>query len=381
MCLLSLDRPLPSADWDVISGPMGGTSNLANELRAGGKPTIDDVARQAGVSRTTVSRVLNDGANVRPTVREAVRAAVEVLGFTANIQARTLAGRSGSSLALVHQSDLESEPNSYYHAALELGALRACLDAGFQLLTRTVSSDLVQARRDVEQMFSDGRVAGMIVTPPLSDDRSLREWATDHGHPIAYVSADPESEPTEPLFGIDDFAAGRTIADYLIELGHRRFGYIHGSPGHRSAQRRFAGLRLALDEAGLGNCVPLQEWGTFTFKSGIECAERILAHEPRPTALMCANDDMAAGALLALHRAGLSIPADISVTGFDGTPISEIMWPPLTTIRQPLKRLGQDAASRLIAIISGKTASIGNGTAFTDHELMVRESTAPPRPD
>jgi LacI family transcriptional regulator len=357
---------------------MVGMSSNGPGPRPGGNPTIDDVAHQAGVSRTTVSRVLNNGANVRPVMREKVMQAVAELGFKANVQARALAGRVNGSLALVHQSDLDTEPNSYYHAALELGALRACANSGFQILTRTVNPDVAKARREIEEMFRDGRIAGMIVTPPLSDDPLLSMLAQSHGWPIAFVSADPGTSPAGPAFGIDDFAAGRDLARHLIELGHRRFGYIHGPAGHRSAERRFAGLRQALDEAGLGGESLQEEQGSFTFRSGIEAAERIVAHSPRPTALMCGNDDMAAGALLALHRAGLDIPRDMSVTGFDGTPISEIVWPPLTTVLQPIKQIGHDAASRLIAAIAGDNDAAAPERHHAGHEVIVRESTAPP---
>lgn len=354
------------------------TNNNGRGSRSGGKPTIDDVAHHAGVSRTTVSRVLNNGANVRPAMREKVVQAVEQLDFKADMRARALAGRSGGSLALVHQSDLDTEPNSYYHAALELGALRACSNHGFQILTRTVSSDVGHARRQIEEMFRDGGIVGMIVTPPLSDDPLLGELADKNGFAIAYVSADPDSVPTGPAFGIDDFAAGHDLARHLIDLGHRRFGYIHGLAGHRSAERRFAGLRHALDEAGIDQSTICEERGTFTFKSGIECAGRIISCSPRPSALMCANDDMAAGALLALHRAGLDIPRDISVTGFDGTPISEIVWPPLTTVLQPIKNIGFDAASELIAVIAGNASPRPVVRHIAEHRLVVRDSTAPP---
>jgi LacI family transcriptional regulator len=343
--------------------------------RPGGKATIDDVARTAGVSRTTVSRVLNNGANVRAAVREKVMRAVAELDFKANVQARALAGRVGGSLALVHQSGLDTEPNSYYHAALELGALRACANSGFQVITRTVDPEVGKARREIEEMFRDGRIAGMIVTPPLSDDAQLSALAERNGWPIAFVSPDPDWTPAGPAFGIDDFSAGRDLARHLIALGHRRFGYIHGLAGHRSAERRFAGLRAAIAEAGI-DATLCEAQGELTFRSGIECAEQILACAPRPTALMCANDDMAAGALLALHRAGLDIPGDISVTGFDGTPISEIVWPPLTTVLQPIKQIGQDAAGRLIAAIAGDAEAPDRHCA--EYAVIVRESTAPP---
>ena len=311
-------------------------------------------------------------------VREQVVRAVAELDFRANVQARALAGRVGGSLALVHQSGLDTEPNSYYHAALELGALRACANSGFQVITRTVDLEVNRARREIEEMFRDGQVVGMIVTPPLSDDAGLSALAERNGWPIAFVSADPDSTPAGPGFGIDDFSAGRDLARHLIGLGHRRFGYIHGLAGHRSAERRFAGLRAAIGEAGIEASL-CEAQGELTFRSGIECAEQILTCAPRPTAMMCANDDMAAGALLALHRAGLDIPGDISVTGFDGTPISEIVWPPLTTVLQPIKQIGEAAAGRLIAALAGDSGAAAPHRHDAGYEVVVRQSTAPPQ--
>jgi LacI family transcriptional regulator len=318
-------------------------------LNNGGKPTIDDVAALAGVSRTTVSRVLNDGPNVRPGLREKVRRAVDALDFKVNVQARNLAGQAGGQIALVHQSGLDTEPNSYYYAALELGALRACAKHGFQVVTRTVSPDRKTAKQQIRAMLDDGWVSGIILTPPLSDDADLLAAVRQHGSAVVCVSSDPGLDAPVPTIGIDDLAAGRAIARHLIALGHRRFGYIRGLAGHRSAELRFAGLDLELTEAGIRHGAIVEERGTFTFHSGIDCAQRILEAKPRPTCLMCANDDMAAGALLAIHRAGLSIPGDISVAGFDDTPLSEIVWPPLTTVHQPIKQIGQAAAEMVIA--------------------------------
>ena len=347
-----------------------------------GKPTIDDVATLAGVSRTSVSRVLNNGPNVRPILRDRVLRAVEELDFKVNVQARNLAGRATGQIALVHQSDLDTEPNSYYHAALELGALRACANHGYQLVTRTVSPDIDTAKRQIRSMFDDDLVAGIIVTPPLSDDPGLARLGGADRVPIVCVAADPKSSSGCPSVGIDDFAAGMDVARHLIQLGHRRFGYIHGLAGHRSAQRRFEGLMAALAESNIDDFSVTEEQGTFTFRSGIECAQRIIAKTVRPTALICANDDMAAGALLAIHRAGLAIPGDISVTGFDDTPLSEIVWPPLTTLHQPIKQIGHDATQMLIALIGRESEGTPAPSHVTsEHHLVLRESTGfPPLP-
>lgn len=343
-----------------------------------GKPTIDDVARLAGVSRTSVSRVLNNGPNVRPSLREKVTNAVERLGYEVNIQARSLAGGLGGQVTLLHQSDLNTEPNSYYHSALELGALRACAAHGFQLVTQTISPDRAVARDQIRSILGKDWVAGILVTPPLSDDTELVKLVARSGKPLVGISAATGGEDSLPSIGIDDFEAGRDIASYLISIGHRKFGYIHGPPDHISAELRYRGLLAALREAEIAEPVA-EVQGDFTFHSGITCAQAIISLADRPTAIVCANDDMAAGALLAIHRAGLSIPGDISITGFDDTPLSEIVWPPLTTIHQPLKDIGLEAAEMLIGLIGKEAGRPCNPPhQLAKHYLVARESTGSP---
>ena len=354
-------------------------SEQPGSRRAGnGKPTIDDVARVAGVSRTSVSRVLNNGPNVRPSLRDKVRRAVNELGYEVNLQARSLAGGLGGQIVLVHVSDLDTEPNSYYHAALELGALRACAAHGYQLVTQTVSPDQAAARDQLDAMLKKAWVAGVLVTPPLSDDPQLANLALHSGKPVVGISAAANVGSILPSVGIDDFEAGREMATYLIGLGHRKFGYIHGPPDHRSATLRYQGMVAALHDKGIPDQVS-ETRGDFTFHSGIECAHALISRADRPTAIVCANDDMAAGALLAIHRAGLSIPGDISITGFDDTPISEIVWPPLTTVHQPIKDMGLEAAEMLIGLIGAEGDTPRNPTHRSpEHHLVLRESTAGP---
>jgi LacI family transcriptional regulator len=173
--------------------------------------------------------------------------------------------------------------------------------------------------------------------------------------------------------GIDERGGGHAIGQHLASLGHRRIGFIKGPPEHRAATLRFDGFLEALREAGIED----QPWtgnGDFTFKSGVEAAEQLLRNPMRITALACANDDMAAGAMLALHRAGLEIPTAISVTGFDDTPMSEVVWPPLTTVRQPI----QDFTERAVQLLVENPSAEGVRFDVLPFALVVRESTAPP---
>jgi len=342
------------------------------------KPTIDDVASLAGVGRTTVSRVLNNGPNVREEIRQRVRRAVKLLDYKINIQARNLAGGSGRQIALIYASDLETEPNSYYHAGLEIGALRACAAQGFHLVAHTVSPNGASTDAQVVALIDDGLCNGMILTPPLSDRLELVEQICGKGCPVVCISAGVDVQRVAVSVGIDDNAAGFAIAKYLLDLGHRKFGYIHGISGHLSAESRFDGFLRALQTHGIAPEQVQVERGNFTFHSGIDAAQRLLARKERPTALACGNDDMAAGALLSIHKMGLEIPRDISVTGFDDTPVSEIVWPPLTTVHQPIKTMAQRAVDVIIdAVATGRRVNAAKHETI-DFRLIVRDSCARP---
>ena len=339
------------------------------------RPTIDDVARQSGVARTTVSRVLNGGPNVREEVRERVWEAVRALNYRVNPQARSLAGGQSRTLALILASDLEAQPNSFYASALELGALRECLALGFQLMARPVPQDAPDRRRRVLEVMSVQRCQGVILTPPFADDASLIEDIRLEGGHVALISPGGAGRNLADGVGIDDEAGGHDIARHLIRLGHRRFGFISGIAGHLSAEQRFDGLMRALGEAGLPADSVQVARGDFTFRSGIEQARRMLERASAPTALICANDDMAAGALSSAHALGLDIPGQVSITGFDDTPVSEIVWPPLSTVHQPLKDMGQAAVRALAGRISGASRDAPWRFSSLPHQVVVRDST------
>jgi LacI family transcriptional regulator len=329
--------------------------------RAPKKPTIDDVARLSGVARTTVSRVLNGGPNVRDPVRRKVLEAVKALDYRVNPQARSLAGGASGVLALILASDLDAEPNSFYASALELGAIRECLLAGFQLITRHVPQDDSAAVQQLLEIATSQRCQGVILTPPFCDNVDLIRQLRTRGVHLAAVSPGGDGRGLIDAVGIDDEAGGRDIARHLIDLGHRRLAYLSGIPGHLSAKSRLDGVRRAMREAGLDEAALVVEPGDFTFRSGGLIASRLLSLSPRPTALICANDDMATGALFAAHRMGLTLPADLSVVGFDDTPVSEVVWPPLTTIHQPIRQIGARAVEKLIDVLNGVES---NGSGF-----------------
>lgn len=341
------------------------------------RPTIDDVARHSGVGRTTVSRVLNGGPNVRDEVRARVLKSMEALDYRVNPQARSLAGGGSRMLAMILASDLEAEPNSFYASALELGALRECLALGYQLLTRHVPQQSPDRRRQVLELMTTQRCRGLILTPPFADDAELIEQIRQSGCEVVTISPGGPGRAVADGVGIDDEAGGYDIARHLLDLGHRRFAFINGIEGHLSAEHRFDGLRRALAERGLDPAGVQVVRGDFTFRSGSVLTAQLLDQPHPPTALICANDDMAAGALSVAHGRGLDVPGELSITGFDDTPVSEIVWPPLTTVHQPLKAMGREA---VLVLADRLTGAAGGDWSFRTlpHSVVARGSAAAP---
>ncbi|WP_371830718.1 LacI family DNA-binding transcriptional regulator [Erythrobacter sp.] len=340
------------------------------------RPTIDDVAREAGVARATVSRVLNSNPNTSQRVRDAVLRAVTKLDYQVNQQARQLASGATRLFALVFAADADVEPNSYYNSALELGAMRAATAHGYGLVAHTVDPSDERHRARIAALACQTRCDGIILTPPFSDDRVMIEELSQSGIAFVLVSAGPPTRALGPSVGIDDKKAGRDLGEYLFRQGHRRLAYLGGPREHKSAALRLEGLREAMHENSIPNDAISVVEGNFTFRSGTELASKLFQADERPAVLVCANDDMAAGALFAAHRLGLNVPADISITGFDDTPVSQIVWPPLTTIHQPLRKIGASAVELLVKACVGEGGSIGRGVIeqVVPHELILRQS-------
>jgi len=339
---------------------------------------MDDVATLAGVGRATVSRVLNDQANVSAKTRDRVMKAVAALDFRINPQARNLASQTTKALTLINCNSLDAEPNSYYFAALELGALRAAAQGGFELFTFNIYVEDRDRDDKVLEWFETGRSAGLILSPPLSADPALARRLIDAGCPTVCISPSAQVSALLPGVGLDEERAGYEVARHVIAAGHERLAYLLGIHGHLAAERRYAGALRAAEEAGLPGDAIAAARGDFTFRSGVELAEQLLEQRPRPTALICANDDMAVGALFAAHRMNLKVPEELSVTGFDDAPIAAHIWPPLTTIHQPIRRIAARAVERLTeALLRGRVPEPGP-LELVGYQLVERASVAPP---
>ena len=338
--------------------------------------TIKEVAERAKVSQMTVSRVLNNQSAVKETTRKRVQEAMRALNYRPNIMARNLAGRTGMFIGLIYRN-----PSYGYLSEFLLGALDTCRKLGHYLIVEEpwVDDNMVDLER-IEKRFLDTSIQALIVVPPLSDDPKIIDTLERSG--ISFVCVSPELEAfTGPSVGMDERAAARDMTQYLLSLGHTRVGLIKGPPDHIASELRLAGYKDALKAAGLTFDDRLVDSGEFTYVSGMRSTSRLLSRTQPPTAIFSTNDDMASGAIAAAHQAGLRVPEDISIVGFDDTENAAAMWPALTTVRQPIRDMARMAiellAKSAAATNVAATSDLQNVTL--DYELVYRDSAAPPK--
>lgn len=312
--------------------------------------TIQDVARLAGVSQATVSRVLNGNARVSAENRERVLGAVKALRFRPNTQARLLAGKRTNTILLIHPI---VGPLTWYFHVLEAGLLKGCSRNSFQLENLLVFPDSPRRLAKILQPIDCGECAGVVLAAPFSDDPEIIAAVRARNIPFVIVAAGMQTRDLAAGVGMDDELAGHILARYLLDLGHRRFGFVLGLKDHLSAEERFTGARKAIAEAGLGHDAVIEARGGLDFPSGFEALQSILSSGFRATAVICANDESAAGAIHAAHSHGLSMPKDLSIVGFDDAPFAKLLSPPLTTIAQSIDTMGTRAITILAEVIRG----------------------------
>lgn len=326
--------------------------------------TIDDVADKAGVSAKTVSRVLNNEPNVRPAKRELVLNASRELGYRPNPAARSLAGARSFLIAHLH-----CNPVPEYVSAVNAGVYAACRANGYFLLPERVEAEAPDRLDRLQSFLMTSRADGVVLTPPLCDDADVINLLRDSETPFAALS--PTHTPkTEAVIRLDDKLAAIEMVQHLIALGHKRIGFIAGPEGHNASSARRDGYVAAMDEANLHIAPDLIVSGDYSLRSGLKATNQLIAVTPRPTAIFAANDDMAVGAMTALMAKGLQIPQDISVAGFDDTRLASAVWPPLTTIRQPVSDMARRAAERLM-----KPDPDAPREEVFDFEVVIRAST------
>lgn len=334
---------------------------------AGSGVRIDDVARLAGVSMKTVSRVFNHEPNVRPETRAKVEVAAKALNFRPNPSARSLAGNRSYLVSLVYDN-----PSSSYVMQVVSGVLDACEAAHYSMMMRPVdfsSRDHVDVLADsIAQYAPDG----LILTPPLTDDVALLEKLEALN--VRYASISPREKNAGIGARLDERRAVREMMAHIVSLGHRRIGHIKGHRDHGASEWRLNGYKDGLVAAGIEFDKALVLPGEFSFESGVAGAETLLSLKKPPTAIFAANDDTAAGVMHAAAERGVRIPQDLSVFGFDDLPMARQLWPALTTVRQASREMGRIAAEQLLLSIREPKAA---GMVQVPYELVLRASTGP----
>lgn len=342
--------------------------------RSRGSITIEDVAKAAGVSAMTVSRVVNGGKNVRESTRVAVMDAVRTLNYAPNTAARSLAAGDATHIGLLY-----SNPSAAYLSQFLIGALDAARRAGCHLVIESCESEDPDEQAEVTRRFANSEVEGVILPPPLSESIPIMAELGAIGIPAVAVAMG-QSQQEHLNVRIDDFEAAAEMTRYLLSLGHRNLGHIKGHPNHIASHDRARGFQAALEEFGLDPENGSIEQGYFTYRSGLTATERLLSRPQPPTAIFAGNDDMAAAAISVAHRRGLHVPADLSIVGFDDTSLATTVWPELTTVKQPIAAMAEAALELLLADLRSRRAGAAQRcpVRVLDHALIVRESSGPP---
>ncbi len=291
--------------------------------------TIKDVARAAGVSPKTVSRVMNAEAHVRPAVRDHVLRVVAELGYRPNAYARSLSSSRSYLIGLFFD-----DPASGYAAEVQLGAMARCRHHGYHLVVERIDRGGSGVLDEVSRALQALQLAGVILTPPICDWSDLTDLLDHRDIPFVKLNSSRIGS-SAAVVHIDDYQASRDMTDHLIALGHRDIAFVQGIISHDAAGKRLAGFSDAMRSAGIGISDAWIQNGDFSFRSGMAAGDAILSIEDRPSAVFAANDEMALGVLVSAARRNIAVPAALSVVGFDDAPISRMAWPQLTTIRQP----------------------------------------------
>jgi LacI family transcriptional regulator len=341
----------------------------ATKSRDKSKVTINDIARLANVSKKTVSRVINDSPLVREETREKVKLVISEHGFAPDPQARALAFRRSFLIALIYDN-----PSPQYVVNMQRGILDTLEGTSFQLIVRPCDRADPKFYTSIKSFVEQQKLFGAILPPSVSEDQPLIDILVAAGCPYVRIASVVLDSPRS-LIKTHDSEGAAAAARHIATLGHVRIAHIRGPLTFRSSHERLRGFEEGLAEFGLKLDPKLVLEGGYTFESGVACAQQLLERPPaaRPTAIFAGNDEMAVGVYQAARRAGFEVPGDLSIVGFDDTPMASRIWPPLTTVRLPIREMGKAAAVLLIKPSLGDRAE---PVAF-EPEIIVRQSTAP----
>ena len=338
------------------------------------KPTIRDVAKRSRVSLKTVSRVINNEPSVLEHTRNKVLRAVAELDYQPDLSARSLRSSKSYALGLVYDN-----PNPYYVISVQSGVLSVCRDTGFGLQIHPCDSSSPNLAEELCNLVRHARLAGLVLAPPMSERPELiAHLAANKIKFVRIISAAEDPQDGFPCVFVDDRDAAYDITEHLIQLGHERIGFLWGGPSHRSSPERFKGYESALKDYGIALDKKLIVPGDYSFDDGFRGARKLFALKDRPTAVFGSNDEIAAGVLAAAKAAGMDVPYDLSIAGFEDSPFSKQSWPALTTAKQATEEIARHATLLLLATLEQEAevdgmASVQN-KGFSP-QLVIRDST------
>lgn len=336
-----------------------------------GKPTINDVARLANVSKKTVSRVINNSPALSEKTRDKVQSIIKDIGFVPSLQARALALSRNFIIAVLHDN-----PNAQFLVNVQQGILDELTGTEYGLMVQPVDRTSDQLYDGIRAFLERHKPYGLVLLPPISEDDKVAGLCEEFGCEYIRMGS-VKLDSAEHTISSNDREAVREAVTYLITKGHSRIGLIEGPAGFTSPRERRIGFEEALAQAGIEFDPSLVRPGSYTFESGVDAGQSLVEMESPPTAIFACNDEMAIGAIIAARRSGLLIPEDLSVVGFDDTPLSSHVWPALTTVRWPIVEMAQMAARKLI--------SRGDKDALErwqlPSKLVERTSVVPPKSD
>ena len=337
------------------------------------KATIKDVAKLAGVSFKTVSRVINREPSVGQELQEKVLAAVKQLNYQPNLGARLMRG-APCSIGFIYDN-----PNSNYVIEMQNGILSTCRTEGYELVIHPCDAKSPDILSELTEMLDRSRVGGLVLTPPLSETPAVIEALKKKKvRFVRILSGSKAPDSLSPCVFIDDKTAGFDITQYLIDLGHKRIAFLGGDMEHASSSERLEGYKDALKKNNLAIDKSLILPGEYAFESGIERSKKLLSLANKPTAIFACNDEIAAGTLFAARILGVAVPQALSIVGFEDSPFSRQAWPKLTTAQQPNNTIAQTVAKLLINDI--RTHRDDDSDAANQGfypKLVIRDSSCP----
>lgn len=332
------------------------------------KHTINDIARLANVSKKTVSRVINESPFVRQETRARIAEIMQRVGYTPDPQARGLAFRRSFLIGLIYDN-----PNAPYVINIQEGALAALRRQGYELVVHPCDRSSSEFLPEIKNLVSRQKLDGVILLPPVSENNALPELLRELKTPYVRVLSAKLDDPDNLVLSMDRQSAAE-VAEHLAKLGHVRIAMITGPATYRSSHERMEGFSHALAERGLALAPEFIAQGAYTFEAGAACAELLLSRTPRPTAIFAGNDEAAAGVYRTAYLRGLKIPDDLTVIGFDDSPLASRLCPSLTTMRQPIRDMGRLAAEKVMAQV-GHSEGPSEAASTVFPHLVVRESS------